>query len=75
MAGPQARAIVVIEDNLAAVGAAAAQQRQQLRAVGRREDRQANAAEVQVIELRQPGAQCPAWGPASQYRAAASLRQ
>nr|ABB04498.1 unknown [Serratia marcescens] len=57
-AWPQTRAVVVVEDHLFSVGATAAQQRQQLRAVGRREDRKANAAEVQVIELRQPRAQC-----------------
>ena len=52
-AAPQARAIVVIKDNFAAVRPALAQQGQQLLAAGWVKDRQADAAEIQIIKGRQ----------------------
>ena len=52
-AAPQARAIVVIKDNFAAVRPAFPQQGQQLLAAGRAEDRQADPAKIQIIKGRQ----------------------
>ena len=52
-AAPQARTIVIIKDNLAAVCSAFPQQGQQLLAAGRAEDRQADPAKIQIIKGRQ----------------------
>ena len=52
-AAPQTRTIVIIKDNLAAVRPAFPQQGQQLLAAGRAEDRQADAAKIQIIKGRQ----------------------
>ena len=51
--GPQARTVVIVENHLTAVSAAAIQQRHQLLATVVRQDRQRNTAQVEVVIARQ----------------------
>ena len=58
LAAPQARAVVIIKNDLPAVSAAFAQQRQQLVAAGRAEDGQADSAEIEIVKGGQLFANC-----------------
>ena len=53
LAGPQARAIVVVEDHLAAVGAALTQQREQRCTTDRAENGEADTAQIEIVESGQ----------------------